>query len=101
MSVISRFSPSRRRIYQVLVGAPHDSWTVRSMTDEIASGHGRVSADAVRVTLYLLAQARIVSESWREGSLTFTLTATGVNRLQGILRSWHPTDTPSSMRVAS
>jgi hypothetical protein len=101
MSVISRFSPSRDRIYQVLVGAPDDSWTVRSLTDEIARHPGQVSADAVRVTLYLLAQARIASESWREGSLTFTLTPNGVNQLQGILRSWTPADRPSSMRMAS
>jgi Fe2+ or Zn2+ uptake regulation protein len=88
VSLIHRRSPARERIYQTLLTKPARQWTVQTLLADLARRSVSVSDDAARVTLYLLAQARLMTETWHEHTLLFTLTPAGEQRLRQITASW-------------
>ena len=97
MSVLSRHSPTRERMYQELLRTPDALWTVRSLWTAI--GCRQVSADMVRPNLYLLHHARAVVEVPGHRAWTVRLTKAGADRLSRIVASWRlpdPTCPPTS-----
>ena len=77
----------RERIYTLLLSQPRSVWTVRQVTDALASG-GRVSDDMVRPVLYVLLADHIMVAVSGSRALTLTLSADGVAALQAIMTNW-------------
>ena len=99
MSLVSKRSPARERIYLALLNAPDALWTVRSLWGAVDSD--QVSVDAVRPNLYLLLQARLVEEVGGQQKWTVRLTKAGVDRLAEFVKSWQSGGTATQSAGAS
>jgi len=86
-SLAMRRTAIRERIYTLLLSQPRSVWTVRQVTDALASG-GRVSDDMVRPVLYVLLADHIMVAVSGSRALTLTLSADGVAALQAIMTNW-------------
>jgi hypothetical protein len=82
---ISRYTPTRDRIYRVLLGAPHDEWTVSALAT--AAGPG-ISTSAARDTIYTLIAAAAMTIVPGHRAVTVQLTATGLTQLQSVEQAW-------------
>jgi len=80
-SLAMRRTAIRERIYTLLLSQPRKVWTVRQVTDALASG-GRVSDDMVRPVLYVLLADHIMAAVSGSRALTLTLSADGVEQLR-------------------
>jgi hypothetical protein len=94
---IGRHTPTRERIYRVLLGQPHREWTVRTLTATAGTG---ISASAVRDTIYLLVAAAAMTVLPGNQALTVRLTADGLTRLQSIDKDWRRSH-PGELRIKS
>ena len=86
-SLAMRRTAIRERIYTLLLSQPRKVWTVRQVTDALASG-GRVSDDMVRPVLYVLLADHIMVAVSGSRALTLTLSADGVAALRAIMTNW-------------
>jgi hypothetical protein len=86
-SLAMRRTAIRERIYTLLLSQPRKVWTVRQVTDALASG-GRVSDDMVRPVLYVLLADHIMAAVSGSRALTLTLSADGVAALRAIMTNW-------------
>ena len=77
----------RERIYTLLLSQPRKVWTVRQVTDALASG-GRVSDDMVRPVLYVLLADHIMVAVSGSRALTLTLSSDGLAALRAIMTNW-------------
>jgi hypothetical protein len=82
-----RPTPIRERIYSLLLSEPGRKWTIRQVTDSLASGGG-VSTDMVRPVLYVLLADRIMVAQSGQRTLTLKLTTDGIVALQTIMYTW-------------
>ena len=79
-------SPSRRRIYAVLLEQPKRQWTVQRLTDALPDDAG-VNAGAVRDTVNRLLAHKLLDEVPGHRALTFVLSERGEAELASRLRS--------------
>ena len=82
-----KYSPSRRRVYVLLVVTEGQPWTIGELVVALAR-LGPTSSELVRSTLFMLAADRIVRVVPRGTGLTFVLTVAGAGQIRSILRSW-------------
>jgi hypothetical protein len=94
---MSRHTPTRERIYRVLLSDPLREWTVRTLTATAGTG---ISASAVRDTIYLLVAAAALTVVPGNQVITVRLTADGLMRLRSIDTNWRRSH-PGERRITS
>jgi hypothetical protein len=82
---VSRHTPIRERIYQVLLSQPREEWTVRTLK---AAAGPDISISMVRDTIYILIAAAAMTVVPGHRAVTVRLTATGRNQLQSLEQAW-------------
>jgi hypothetical protein len=86
-SLTTRPSPVRASVYACLLIAPHESWTVRDIAAGIRGPH-RITANAIRDTVYVLLQDQVLEQLPYQAPLTVRLTPEGVTLLRALLWAW-------------
>jgi hypothetical protein len=89
-TVLSVRSQSRARIYGVLLAEPQRVWTISGLAEQLPD----VSVAAVRATLYLMLDDRLLDTVPHQRGLTVTLTAEGRAAVEQITAQWKPAASP-------
>lgn len=88
--ILTVHSHSRARIYGALLAEPHRVWSISGLAELLPD----VSVEAVRATLYLMLDDRLLDTVPHQRGLTVTLTGEGRAAVEQITAQWKPTEGP-------
>lgn len=80
-------SPAREAIFLLLLGSPHQEWTVRLAMDALGD-RSKVSIEAVRATLYVLLADGILTTVCGRPGVSMRLTSGGITTLAHVVAGW-------------
>ena len=85
-AAIGRHTSIKERIYRVLLSAPGEAWTVRTLTTAAGSD---IRTSSVRDTIYMLIAAGAMTVVPGNQAITVRLSADGLTRLRSIEKAWN------------